>query len=136
MKKILILMILFFSLLAPCLAGPVSFSLGSGLYNDPPEPRLKYPISDTAIVSQQTLEFSWWNDYIDTSGFILKIYQGYNMYADKLILKENLSGNINSFNVASKLFADGQTYTWSLVRVSFAGYKSDKSFNAFKVIKK
>ena len=34
------------------------------------------------------------------------------------------------------LLKDGKVYTWSLVRVSYAGYKSDKSFNSFKVIKK
>ena len=136
MKNILILMILILSFCSTCSAGVVGFTLDSG-QNSPPEPRLRYPIYETAVISgDQPLEFSWWNDWTDTSGFILRIYKGYNMYADNLILKENLSANVASFKVKVDLFEEGQVYTWSLVRISFAGYKSDRSFNSFKVIKK
>jgi hypothetical protein len=137
MKKIVILMILILSFVSSCSAGTVSFTLDAGPYNSPPEPRLKYPIYETAIISgEQPMEFSWWNDWIDTSGYILKVYKGYNMYAGNLVLKENLPASAVFFKVKADLFEEGKVYTWSLVRVSFAGYKSDKSFNSFKVIKR
>jgi len=129
-------MVLIFSFSAPCLAGTVSFSLGQVVYNSVPEPRLRSPIYETVTISNnQPLEFSWWNDVMNTYGYILKLYKGYNMYADNLLLRENLSGDASSFKVKADLFEDGKVYTWSLLRVSTAGYKSDKSFNSFKVIK-
>lgn len=136
MKKIIILMALMLSFSTICFAGAISFSLDSGPYNSPPEPRLRSPIYETVTINKdQPLEFSWWDDWIDTRGYILRIYQGYNMYADNLILKENLPAVTASFRVKADLFAAGKVYTWSLVRISFTGYKSDKSFNSFKVIK-
>lgn len=137
MKQVLILMLYIFSFSAGSYAGTVSFTLDSGQYNSPPEPRLRYPIYDTVIIeNDQALEFSWWIDSTDTGGFILRIYKGYNMYADNLILKENLPANVDSFKVKADLFEDGKVYTWSLIRTSLSGYKSDKSFNSFKIIKK
>ena len=67
--------------------------------------------------------------------FILKIYKGYKMYVANLIYKEDLSAEVSSLKVKSDLFEDGQVYTWSLIQVSYSGYKSDRSFNSFKVIK-
>ena len=137
MKKILILIVLILTFGSICSAGTISFTLDRGPYNSPPEPRLKYPIYETAMISgDQPIEFSWWNDWTDTSGYTLRIYKGYNMYADNLILKENLPANADSFKVKADLFEEGKVYTWSLVRISFTGYKSDKSYNSFKVIKK
>jgi len=136
MRKALILIILFFLLSAPGFAGTASLTFDSGPYNNPPAPRLRYPIYNTvAIKDGQPLEFRWWNDWTDTTGYLLRIYKGYNMYADGLILKEKLPGSASSFKVNADLFEDGETYTWSLVRIAFAGYKSDKSFNSFKVTK-
>jgi len=118
------------------LAGPFSITLDNGAYNSVPEPRLRYPIYDTVTINDnQPLEFSWWNDVVNISGFVLKIYKGYNMYADNLLLKENLPADASTFAVKAELFEDGKVYTWSLVRVAFGGYKSDRSFNSFKVIK-
>jgi len=37
--------------------------------------------------------------------------------------------------IKSDLFKDGQVYTWSLIRIATTGYKSDRSFNSFKVVK-
>jgi len=118
-------------------AGAISFSLDSGPYNSVPEPKLRYPIYDTVTINNdQPLEFSWWNDAVNTSGYVLRIYKGYNMYSDNLILKKNLPADASTFEVKADLFEDGKVYTWSLIRVAFAGYKSDKSFNSFKVIKR
>jgi hypothetical protein len=137
MKKILILMILIFSFSTNSQAGSVGFTLDSGAYNFVSEPRLRYPIYETAVINNnQPLEFSWWDDFMGTSVFILKLYKGYNMYADNLILKENISNGTDFFKVKADLFENGQVYTWSLQRVVFSGYKSDRSFNSFRVIKK
>jgi hypothetical protein len=137
MKKIIITIALFFSFSAPCVAGSGSFSLNEWAYNSVPEPRLRYPIYETAAISNgQPLEFSWWNDFTNTSGYIFKLYKGYNMYADNLMLRENLPADTGSFKVKAELFEDGKVYTWSLVRIAFSGYKSGRSFNSFRVIKK
>ena len=118
-------------------AGTISFTMDSGVFNSLPEPRLRYPISETAILSgNDSLEFKWWDDVVGIRGFTLKIYKGYNMYATNLIHKEDLPPDASSVKIRSDLFEDGQVYTWSLIRVSYAGYKSDRSFNSFKVIKK
>jgi hypothetical protein len=135
-----ILMIILVLVLLPILAiqaTPVSFSFEAGGYNDVPQPRLRYPIYDSVILTKgQPLEFQWWNDVRQTRGFIFKIYKGYNMYAANLVRKNELSADVSSIKIDSGLFVEGQVYTWSLIRVSFNGYKSDKSFNSFKVIKK
>ena len=118
-------------------AGTFSFTMDSGTFNSVPEPRLRYPISETAIlIGNDPLEFKWWNDLTGIRGFILKIYKGYNMYAANLIHKEDLPPGSSSVKIKSELFEDGQIYTWSLIRVSYTGYKSDRSFNSFKLIKK
>ncbi|MFA5093312.1 MAG: hypothetical protein WC543_05160 [Candidatus Omnitrophota bacterium] len=137
MRVLLIIFLLVISSVLPIQAGPVSFSLEAGGYNDVPQPRLRYPIYDSVILNKdQPLEFQWWNDVTQTSGFIFKIYKGYNMYAANLIQKNELPADTASIKIDSSVFVDGQVYTWSLIRVSFSGYKSDKSFNSFKVIKK
>ncbi|MDD5408972.1 MAG: hypothetical protein PHC71_02645 [Candidatus Omnitrophica bacterium] len=139
MKKIAAITILLFLSLVPLsFAGTASFSLdNNGIFNDLPEPRLRYPINDTVILTaNEPLEFKWWDDLVGIRGFTLKIYKGYNMYAGDLIFKEELPADASSFKVKSDFFQDGQVYTWSLIRVSYTGSKSDKSFNSFKVIKK
>jgi len=119
------------------MAASVSFSYGFNDYDDPIPPRLRYPINELAVLPPgEPLKFSWWNDVTDTRKFILKIYKGYNMYADNLIVREELPQSAAIYNASSALFNDGQVYTWSLIRVTGAGYKSDRSFNSFKVVRK
>ncbi|MFA5005243.1 MAG: hypothetical protein WC561_03835 [Candidatus Omnitrophota bacterium] len=137
MRRIALALIVFlFCLSGLCQAGTVSFTYGINAADDPIPPRLRYPINEIAILPPgEPLEFTWWNDLVDTRVFILKIYKGYNMYADNLIVREELSHNASTYNADSALFNDGQVYTWSLVRVTSAGYKSDRSFNSFKVVR-
>ena len=117
-------------------AGTVSFTYGNGPYNSLPEPRLRCPIHETVVLTgKDSLEFKWWIDVVGLRKFILKIYKGYNMYVANLIHKEDLSPDISSVMIKSDLFEDGQVYTWSLIQISYAGFKSDRSFNSFKVIK-
>ncbi len=128
------LMFLVFPAGRPVQAGAVSITLESGGYNYVPEPRLRYPISDTVFLdADDPLEFRWWNDSIQTRIFTIKVYKGYNMYAGNLIYKNDIPSGDSSVKVDSAVFEDGQVYTWSLIRVSLAGYKSDRSFNSFKV---
>ncbi|MDD5108796.1 MAG: hypothetical protein PHC29_04735 [Candidatus Omnitrophica bacterium] len=136
-KVVVFILMLVLSSTAASLAGSSSFVLDNGPQNTPPEPRLKYPINDTVILSgNEPLEFGWWNDFEQTNGYIFKIYKGYNMYASNLVFKKDLPFSASSIKVKSGLFDANQVYTWSLVRIGFGGYKSDKSFNSFKVIKK
>jgi len=136
-KTVIIILALVLSPAVISLAGPVSVNLDSGLQNSPPAPRLRYPINDTVILLvNQPLEFSWWNDFTQTRGYIFKLYKGYNLFAANLIFKEELPSEAFSIKIKPELFNAGQVYTWSLVRISFSGPKSDKSFNSFKVIRK
>ena len=137
-KKILVISSVLVLLCAVAsFAGSFSFTLDNGAFNSLPEPTLRYPIYETAIITgNDPLEFSWWNDVVGIRGFTIKIYKGYNMYAANLILKEDLPPEASSVKIKSDLFVDGQVYTWSLIRISYTGYKSDRSFNSFKVIKK
>jgi len=135
-KILIITSLLLLSCVAAGFAGSFSFTLDNGVFNSLPEPRLRHPINETAILNgNDPLEFKWWDDFIGVRGFIFRIYKGYNMYAANLIHKEDLPASASSLKIKSDLFADGQVYTWSLIRVSSTGYKSDKSFNSFKVIK-
>jgi len=138
MKKIALMAIFLVLFSSPLsFAGTFSFSLNNGPFDHLPEPRLRYPINDTAVLTaNEPLEFKWWDDLVGIRGFTLKIYKGYNMYSADLIFKEELPADASSFKVKSDFFQDGQVYTWSLIRVSYTGSKSDKSFNSFKVIKK
>ena len=132
-----VLITLLLSLQVPAFSGTASFTLDEGAYNSVPQPRLRYPIYDRVSLEKgKPLVFQWWNDFAETSGFILKVYKGYNMDAANLILKKDLSPGVSSLEVSPDLFEDGQVYTWSLIRIAFAGHKSDKSFNSFKIIKK
>ena len=118
-------------------AASFSFTLDNGGFNNLSEPRLRYPIYETAVIAgNEPLEFKWWNDIVGIRGFTLKIYKGYNMYAVNLVHKEDFPPDASSVKIKSDLFEDGQVYTWCLVRVASSGAKSDKSFNSFKVIKK
>jgi len=98
-------------------AGDVRF----GRLNNPPEPRLLYPINDKVIITgNEPLEFRWLNDYAQVDHFIFKIYKGYNMYADGLIYKQNIPSGENSVKIKSDLFEPGHVYTWSLIQVVLA----------------
>jgi len=136
MKSIILLIFLWLPFGDICAAGMVIFSLNEGVYNYVPEPRLKSPVYETAAIkNNQPLEFSWWNDSGESGGFVFRLYKGYKMLESNLLLKETLPQNASSFEASPDLFEVGKVYTWSLTRISFAGYKSDRSFNSFRVIK-
>ncbi len=104
-------------------------------YPDPP--RLLYPINDKVdITGKNNLEFKWWNDQINTDHFEFRLYKGANMYEDGLLIKQSLPLSAGKFPVSADIFNDGQTYTWSLIRVDLSGKKSDRNFNTFVVTKR
>lgn len=136
-KTILLLALaLNLSFLPACFAGEYGVRLDTGPYNDPPAPRLRYPINETAVIAgDEPLEFRWWDTQNGIRAYTIKIYKGYNMYASGLIYKKELPSYASSLKVSQDLFEDGQVYTWSLLCVSLAGFRSERSFNSFKVIK-
>jgi hypothetical protein len=81
------------------IAGPLSFTYGINTFDDPIPPRLRYPINEVVILPPgEPLEFSWWNDVTDTrEGLSLKIYKGYNMYADNLIVRVELPQDASTY---------------------------------------
>jgi hypothetical protein len=102
-----------------------------------PGPVLLYPTIDVIdITGLDSLEFKWERDASDTHHYVFKLYKGYNMYADDLILSQDIGSSEISFKVDPGRFENEQVYTWSLVQVSFTGSRSDKSSSTFKVLKK
>ncbi|HOU36199.1 MAG TPA: hypothetical protein PLJ26_02300 [Candidatus Omnitrophota bacterium] len=100
-------------------------------------PQLLSPVTHTIDLNgKDFLEFRWLDDMARTDRFVLKIYRGYNMYAKNLVYRQDVAPHATTFRMRSVFFETGQVYTWSLVRVSIGGEKSDRSFSSFKVIKK
>ncbi|MDP2922259.1 MAG: hypothetical protein Q8O30_00865 [Candidatus Omnitrophota bacterium] len=108
----------------------------SSLFDRPPEPRLVYPINEEVSLIGDSLEFKWWHAAIGIDRYEFRLYKGYNMYNDNLLLKKILPFNVSSIKVEAKLFENNQVYAWSLIQVAGSGEKSDKSFISFRAIKK
>jgi hypothetical protein len=136
-KTIIFIVAVLLSFSVPlCTAATVTVNFGNKPFNEPPEPRLRYPIDETAVIpAGQPLEFKWWNYEMGIRRYTIRIYRGYDMYAQGLIYKEDLPPGASSVKIDSSMFEDGQVYTWSLNCVSYAGYRSGRSFNSFRVIK-
>lgn len=137
LKRYLLVIFFVFSFVASLFAGGFSSMRSIGPFNDFPGPQLLYPVRENIeLTGKDFLEFKWLNDYSSTDHFIFKIYTGYNMYTTGLVYKQDVPSNASSVAIKSGLFQDGQVYTWAVVRVTLAGYKSDKSSSSFTVIKK
>ena len=102
----------------------------------PPAPRLIEPVKDTVdLAGKKTLVFRWENPgAIDVRHFVFRLYRGFNMYAQDLLLEELVPGNKNMLEVSGERFGLGQAYSWSLVRVNLDGRKSEKAFASFTVV--
>lgn len=109
----------------------------SGFANPPPEVRLKYPITDTVdLTGKDYLEFSWYKYYLSGRRYFeFKLYKGYQLLEANLLLKQHLPFDQYSFRVSSDKFQNGETYTWVIIQSTPERGKSDKSFQAFQVIK-
>ncbi len=131
----LILFLLFTS------SGAYPFEVGKGIVgpsNNLPEPKLIAPTTETVVLTGKTdLEFKWGGEYaVAVDHYDFRLYKGYNTVETNLILKEQISSQLNIIKIKIEKFEDGQVYTWTLKQVSLGGEKSDASFNSFKVIKK
>ena len=139
MKKIpkfIILLCLSFCFNFPAFSRGLGDLTLSNSFDTPVEPRLLYPTSDEVDLSgKSSLEFKWFPYFTNTRQYIFKLYKGYHMSKDGLIVQQDLPADASTFEVKAEMFEDGQVYTWSLVRVSQSGQKSDKSFNSFRVTK-
>ena len=117
------------------------FEIGKGIVgalNNLPEPRLIFPITETVVLTGKTdLEFKWGGEYaVTVDHYDFRLYKGYNTVEANLLLKEQISSQLNTIKINIDKFEDGQVYTWALKQVSLGGEKSDASFDSFKVIKK
>lgn len=106
------------------------------LFRRPPAPHLVFPIYDEVTLREDYLEFKWWNTFRGIDRYEFRLYKGYEMYNDNLILKKTLPFNAGSIKVEAQFFENNQVYTWSLIQVADSGEKSEKSFISFRVIKK
>jgi len=95
------------------------------------------PIYDTAVVANnQPLEFKWMNEYpISTRGYVFHLYKGPDITEENLIIKAEVAQGVYSYQVPADTLQDGQTYTWTLIRVNSGGEKTDSSSHSFRVIK-
>jgi len=119
-------------------AGARGFELGSrSFFDNPPPARMLYPRGETAsLQGKSALEFQWSDPIpVNTGGFEFRLYKGYTTTEPNLILKQNLDRDAGSFSVGADKFENGQTYTWTLKRISDDGRKSDLVYNSFTVIK-
>lgn len=131
---IAIVLISFFTM--PIFAGDFIWGERASLFDRPPQPHLVSPIYDEVNISGDYLEFKWWHAAIGIDRYEFRLYKGYDMYDDNLLLKKILPFNVSSIKVEAKLFENNQVYTWSLMQVAGSGEKSDKSFISFRAIKK
>ena len=106
--------------------------------NIPYAPHLIYPAGEEAVLDQKQdqLEFKWLNTYNDIRYFIFKIYKGYETTARTLIEEQKPGAHADSLRINTDIFENGQVYTWTLTPVAINGDKGNKSFNAFKFVRK
>lgn len=108
-----------------------------GSFNLVAGPTLLYPVTDDIkIPANGFLEFKWEKRAeISTAYYILKLYKGYKTIASTLILEKKILPDEYPFSLAASQLEEGQTYTWTLMQVSYGGSKSDKSYSSFKIQK-
>lgn len=119
----------------PVYAGNTRMGINSDSF---PGPYLLSPVTDNIVLNgKEIVEFKWeQTDLPLTDHFTFKIYKGYQTYADNLIYKEDVKIDKYPITVPASLLEEGQVYTWVLIQVLMNGRKSDKSYSAFKIIKK
>jgi hypothetical protein len=103
-----------------------------------PGPKLLSLVTDDIDLSgKENLEFKWMMDGLaKTDYFDFRLYKGYATTAANLIFKQRFSVHEYPIKIPASQFEAGRVYTWVLVQVFLGGEKSDKSFSAFKIIKK
>jgi hypothetical protein len=121
----------------------VSFSLSvfaqgfRGMDDNVPPPFVIYPSEHADISGKDVLTFKWKTPgSFDIDHVEFKLYKGYITSDSNLVYKEDVDPVESEVDVKTSLLQDGQTYTMYLRSISREGYKSDRVFNSFQVIKK
>jgi hypothetical protein len=108
-----------------------------GMDNSVPPPFVIYPSEEADITGKDVLTFKWRTPgSFDIDRVEFKLYKGYVTSDSNLIFKQDVDPFQSCVDVKADLLQDGQTYTVYLRSISQEGYKSDKVFNSFVVIKK
>jgi len=102
-----------------------------------PGPQLVSPIADNIVLPAGSgVKFKWLCGRPRIDHYEFRLYKGYAMTADTLIMKNDVKPGDCEFELPAASFDVGQAYSWSLQIVLLNGDKSDKSYNTFKIIKK
>ena len=119
-------------------AGSSVFAQGfRGMDNTVPPPFVIYPSEHADISGKDTLTLKWRTPgSFDIDHVEFKLYKGYITADSNLVYKEDVDPVESEVDVKADLLQDGQTYTMYLRSISREGYKSDRVFNSFQVIKK
>ncbi|MDD5504823.1 MAG: hypothetical protein PHV77_05925 [Candidatus Omnitrophica bacterium] len=110
-----------------------------GFTDNIPQPVLLEPVIDRVDISgKKELVFRWSPHQGDISRrkfYDFRLYQGYKLTEDGLLLQKNVAPNEHQLAVDSSVFKPGQVYTWSL-RQKYRSGKSRRSSSSFTIIGK
>jgi hypothetical protein len=100
-------------------------------------PYLYYPCTENInLENKDSLEFRWKPTQSFVQGYDFKLYKGYQMVDDNLIIHEKIKESVRSLSVPTELLSQGNVYSWSLVERDMRGLKSEDSFCSFEVERK
>jgi hypothetical protein len=134
MKRVTILVL-------ACFLGLTSFVFAQGfpgMGNVVPNPEIRYPAGEELnIGDKDTVTIKWRTPgYFDIDHVNCKIYKSYITSDFNKIFEQDVDPFQSEVDVKTSLFQNGQKYTVVLQSISQEGYKSDKVFNSFVVVKK
>ena len=108
-----------------------------GMSDVVPPPFVIYPSEHADISGKDVLTLKWKTPgSFDIDHVEFKLYKGYITADSNLVYKEDVDPVESEVDVKADLLQDGETYTMYLRSISREGYKSDRVFNSFQVIKK
>jgi hypothetical protein len=134
MKRVTILVL-------ACFLGLTSFVFAQGfpgMGNVVPNPEIRYPAGEELnIGDKDTVTIKWRTPgSFDIDHVNCKIYKSYITSDFNKIFEQDVDPFQSEVDVKTSLFQNGQKYTVVLQSISQEGYKSDKVFNSFVVVKK
>lgn len=108
-----------------------------GMADNVPAPFVIYPSERADISGKDVLTLKWRTPgSFDIDHVEFKLYKGYITADSDLVYQKVVDPVESQVDVKADLLQDGQTYTMYLRSISREGYKSDRVFNSFQVIKK
>lgn len=102
----------------------------------PAAPTLVEPADEPDLTGRATVRFRWSpeGDRSSFDHYDFRLYRGHQTVEKGLLLQRNVPSGEVSTEVDSALFANGETYAWSVRQVG--GRKSRSSFAVFKAVKR